>query len=71
MLNFREQIDTWVADLVPNELLDGPNLGSRAIKLIDARTNRALTNKPAHITFNGMETLEMKTKFVGLYIHSS
>jgi hypothetical protein len=50
---------------VPNHVYDGPPLGSRAIKLIDAHTNRPLANKVAKVSFNGTETLELKTNALG------
>ncbi len=55
----------WIAELLPNHIFDGPILGSRAIKLIDAQTKRAIANRTARITLGETETIELKTNVLG------
>lgn len=61
----KDATGVWVAELLPNQVFDGPNLGSRAIKIIDSQTNRAIANTTARIKLGEIESIELKTNALG------
>lgn len=55
----------WVVELYPNHLSNSAGLGVRPIKLVDAPSNRPLSNTAVHIAFGETDSFEGTTNALG------
>jgi len=54
-----------VVELIPSEILDAGHLGTRAFKLVDARTGKPVANAKAHVEFGDGQSTDLQSTALG------
>jgi hypothetical protein len=61
----KDAAGAWVIELYPNHVSDSAGLGLRPIKLVDAQSDRPLSDTAVHIAFGETDSFEGTTNSLG------